>query len=174
MLQDLMLTEYGDIVLVDEKREGCKVELFFYITDSNAIAIDFDFYEQTKKKNSLPFCLTFSFESEESSIKEKMISGKAFLEQQISSVLKTALTERIYDETYGSALEKHLHKNIRDKSYLIQVANIAKEAIDELQLLSDYTITATYNKAKSLTAHSFIITFHIAMNATVLDIDWKV
>lgn len=174
MIKDLMLTDTGDIVLIQKKNQGHKIELLFFFSESKPIALDFDFYNRNTNLPILPFCLTFCLDEEDVAVKEKIITGKKAVEQQIKWALNTAITERSYDASYGSELERQMHKNAKSKNYLLQTAMIAKEAIDKLNLFEDYTVTALYNKEKSLSKQSFIITFSIVAHSVSLDIDWQV
>ena len=138
-MTDFMITSSGDLVFTESSKENKKLEISFYVSQTNTLKINFEvdtYQDEIPRNNSLQ--INFSYDDLAYNKKAMMVSNDACKMQQIMMRLKTSLGELAERPEIGSMVETVMHQNIKDKAVQSKIIQVIGEALSDI--LSNYSI----------------------------------
>lgn len=129
---DLCLTEYGDIVLLEEPSNYNLLNCSFSLSKYKTLQCSFKVYDTESKKNNNINSLDckFTIKKNKDNLKAYLVSDKEYIKQLATIRLKTYKNEIKKREDIGSKVHDYLHYNIGNKSIL---ENIRKEVYNTVK-----------------------------------------
>ena len=141
-MNDLMLTDSGDLLFLANKRKETKIRLSFLYTDTTGINLSFYLDGCKEKTTSSGISLQFEISDErEITQSAKMIKDLQAYRQACLIRIKTPLEQLPKRLNIGSNLEKVRHDFLFLPATIQSTTNILKEAISDI--LPNATVTVT-------------------------------
>lgn len=158
-MKDMLMSDTGDLILVEDTSKENKIKLKFTFSKTNPIYLSFSFRENMPPINNNGICLSFTFNNPNKKYKEKPLEGNKVLNQLLTIALKTPVNSLSHDTSFGNELEYYKHCHIRDEKNIALIEQCVKKSLQSI--LSDFDVYAVQNKNKKINDSSQTIAIKI-------------
>lgn len=169
---DFMINDNGDIVFVTNDLKNKRINAKFYISSNKPLNIKFNI-DRVSKTNKEQHMLNVLFNLEKIKNNKTIysVSDTSYIAQQIKMRLKTSLGELPLRRTYGTELERYMHKDINDKTIQKGIEQIVLGAISDL--LNDYSVKVFPYINKNNKYEQVMKIYIYSNNSLILDYDLR-
>lgn len=158
-MKDMMMSDTGDLILVEDTSKENKIKLKFNISKTNPICLSFSFRENIPEIKNSNICLSFAFNSPNKKYKEKTLDGNKVLNQLLTIALKTPVNSLSHDTSFGNELEYYKHCHIGDEKNIALIEQCIKKSFQSI--LSNFDVYAIKNKSKKINDSSQTLSIKI-------------
>lgn len=128
---DLKIDQNGDLTLLKNERKSSKIAVEFYITNTNAIKVNFELDGFSSKENK-GITIKFDINNEEERYRFESLSNLDALKQACEIRLKTELGDMRNNTSIGSKMQSIIHKPLYDSFVIKGAEDLTKDAIYDI------------------------------------------